>query len=199
MKDEERDSTGDEDSSKESSSGEGPEEVDTADVEVTKDGAVDPKEPQWQKPSIDDIPEFETGGNDPTSAGDSDPTAGKPNEARTPSTTRFEDAESEAYLAAIELCARLPDDLRLPEEAADLVPAAFEAELEQEIQAFAIAEFDNPTPHVEVLEFTDIDGDIWLKIRMGVPIETFDSLEENMIELREYALEELDALLGPVT
>jgi hypothetical protein len=195
MKDEERDPTADKDSN-ESSSDEEAKEIDTADVEVTKDGTVDPKEPQWQKPSVDDIPEFETGGREPTPAEGADPTAGKPNEARTPSTTRFEGEGSEAYLAAVELCARLPDDIRLPQEAADLVPAAFEAELEQEIQAFAVSEFDNPTPHVEVLEFTDVDGEIWLKIRMGVPTETFDSLEGSMVELREYALEELDTLLS---
>jgi hypothetical protein len=195
MKDKKQDSTVDKDSN-ESSSDKEAEGIDNADVEVTKDGAVDPKEPQWKKPSIDDIPEFETGGHEPTPAEGADPTAGKPNEARTPSTTRFEGAESEAYLAAVELCARLPDDIRLPEEAADLVPAAFEAELEQEMQAFAVSEFDNPTPHVEVLQFTDVDGEIWLKIRMGVPTETFDSLEANMVELREYALQELDTLLS---
>ena len=64
------------------------------------------------------------------------------------------------------------------------------------MQAFAVSEFDNPTPHVEVLQFTDVDGEIWLKIRMGVPTETFDSLEANMVELREYALQELDTLLS---
>jgi hypothetical protein len=197
MTDNKRDSTTDGDGNHEPSSEEDSEDIDTDDVEVRKDGAVDPKEPQWQKPSVDDIPEFETGGREPTR--DPDPTTGKPNEARTPSATRFEGAESEAYLAAVELCARLPDDLRLPEEAADLIPAAFEAELEQEIQAFAVSEFDNPTPHVEVLEFTDVDGEIWIKIRMGIPPETFETLEDNMVELREYALEELDTLLDPVS
>lgn len=199
MTEEKRDSTTDGDSDHEQSPEEDSEGINTADVEVTNDGAVGPKEPQWQKPSIDDIPEFETGGREPTPTEGSDPTTGKPNEARTPSATRLEGAESEAYLVAVELCARIPDELRLPEEAADLVPAAFEAELEQEIQAFAVSEFGNSTPHVEVIEFTEVNGEIWLKIRMGVPTDAFETLEGNMVELREYALEELDTLLDPVS
>jgi hypothetical protein len=164
-------------------------------VEVSDPGTAEPKDPTWEKPSIADIPEFETGGRDPPHEVHQDVTAGRPNDARTPGSTRLGGTETEAYVSALELCARLPDELRLPEEAADIVPAAFEAELEQEIQAFAASEFDNPTPHVETLSFVEADGDIWLKLRIGAPVETFDQLSDRTVELREYALEELDSFL----
>jgi hypothetical protein len=164
-------------------------------VEVSDPGTVEPSDPRWEKPSLDDIPEFETGGRDPARGASADVTAGRPNDARTPASTRLDGTESEAYIAALELCARLPAELRLPEEAADLVPTAFEAELEQEIQAFASSEFDNPTPHVETLEFVEADDEIWLKLRIGAPSEAFARLEDRTVELREYALEELDSFL----
>ena len=168
---------------------------DEANVEVSDAGTVEPSDPRWEKPSVDDIPEFETGGRDPARDAPADPTAGRPNDARTPATTRLGGTDSEAYIAALELCARLPETLRLPDEAADLVPTAFEAELEQEIQSFASAEFDNATPHVETLEFVEADGEIWLRLRIGAPTETFARLADRTVELREYALEELDSFL----
>jgi hypothetical protein len=171
------------------------EDEEDTNVRVSDSGTVDPKDPTWEKPSIDDIPEFETGGREPTHEVQPDVTAGKPNDARTPDSTRLGGADTEAYISALELCARLPDELRLPDEAADLVPTAFEAELEQEIQAFAATEFDNPTPHVETLSFIEADGDIWLKLRLGAPVETFDQLADRTVELREYALEELNSFL----
>lgn len=171
--------------------------VDDSTVTVTDAGVTEPAEPKWEKPDLDDVPEFETGGGPAmgTAGGtETDPTAGKPNDARTPSTSRLDDRSTEAYLAAMELCAKLPEDVKLPDEAADLVPVAFEAELERDIQAFASAEFDDPTPHVEALEFFEADGDVWLKFRIGVPAETFVDLSNRTGELREYALQELDSL-----
>lgn len=167
--------------------------VDDSNVTVTEAGETEPAEPSWEKPDVDDIPEFETGGGPPMGT-DGNPTAGKPNEARTPSTSRLGEHSTEAYVAAMEMCARLPEDIRLPAEAADLVPVAFEAELERNIQAFASAEFGNPTPHVEDLEFFETDGDVWLKFRLGAPTETFLDLSNRTDELREYALQELDSL-----
>ncbi|WP_338738974.1 hypothetical protein [Haloplanus salilacus] len=183
--------TGDSDTSSAESTG----NEEKTNVDVSDSGASEPKDPKWEKPSVDDIPEFETGGRPPSHEMQPDVTAGKPNDARTPASTRLGGADTEAYISALELCARLPDELRLPDEAADIVPTAFEAELEQEIQAFAATEFDNPTPHVETLSFIEADGDIWLKLRLGAPVETFDQLADRTVELREYALEELDSFL----
>lgn len=166
-------------------------------VTVTDAGESEPAQPKWEKPDVDDIPEFETGGGPAMGGGtapESEPAAGKPNDARAPGSTRIDEHATEAYVAAMELCARLPDDLSLPDEAADLVPVAFEAELERNIQAFAAAEFDNPMPHVEVLEFFEADGDVWLKLRLGAPAGTFEALSDRTDELREYALQELDSL-----
>lgn len=168
--------------------------ADDSNVTVTDAGESEPAEPSWEKPDIDDIPEFETGGGAAMGGPSEDPTAGRPNEARTPSASRLGEHATEAYVVSMELCARLPEDVRLPEEAADLVPVAFEAELERNIQAFASAEFDNPTPHVEGLEFFEADGDVWLKFRVGAPAETFGDLPNRTGELREYALQELDSL-----
>lgn len=170
--------------------------VEDSNVTVADAGETEPAEPHWEKPDVDDIPEFETGGG-PAMGGagtSEDPTAGRPNEARTPSSSRLDEHATDAFVASIELCARLPEDVRLPAEAADLVPVAFEAELERNIQAFASAEFDNPTPHVESLEFFEADGDVWLKFRLGAPTETFQDLPNRTGELREYALQELDSL-----
>lgn len=126
-------------------------------------------------------------------AGDADPTAGMPNDARAPGATAVSSGGTEAFVAALELCARLPEDVALPEEAADLVPAAVEAELEQDIQGFAAAEFDNPRPHVDTLEFEERDGDVWLRIRIGLPDEDFQELDPE--RLRTFALQELEGVL----
>lgn len=170
--------------------------ADDSNVTVTDAGTAEPAEPNWEKPDIDDIPEFETGGGKVVDNATTDEsTAGKPNEARTPSSSsRLDEHATEAYIASMELCAKLPEEVRLPDEAADLVPVAFEAELERNIQAFASAEFDNPAPHVEDLEFFEVDGDVWLKFRLGAPAETFQDLANRTGELREYALQELDSL-----
>ena len=133
------------------------------------------------------------GGGPATDAGGGDPTAGMPNDARAPGATAVSAEGTEAYVAALELCARLPDDVALPAEAADLVPAAVEAELEQDIQGFAAAEFDNPRPHVDALDFEERAGDIWLRIRMGVPRGDFEDLDPE--RLRTFALQELEGVL----
>ena len=133
------------------------------------------------------------GGGPATDAGGGDPTAGMPNDARAPGATAVSAEGTEAYVAALELCAQLPDDVALPAEAADLVPAAVEAELEQDIQGFAAAEFDNPRPHVDALDFEERAGDIWLRIRMGVPRGDFEDLDPE--RLRTFALQELEGVL----
>ena len=133
------------------------------------------------------------GGGPATDAGGGDPTAGMPNDARAPGATAVSAEGTEAYVAALELCARLPDDVALPEEAADLVPAAVEAELEQDIQGFAAAEFDNPRPHVDALDFDERAGDVWLRIRIGLPSDDFEDLDPE--RLRTFALQELEGVL----
>lgn len=135
------------------------------------------------------------GGTAPTEgAGQpSNPTAGMPNDAQAPGATTVSSQGTEAYVAALELCARLPEDVRLPEAAADLVPAAVEAELEQDIQNFAAAEFDNARPHVDTLSFEEADGEVWLRIRIGLPSDGFADIDPE--EIRTYALQELEGVL----
>ena len=190
---------------------------DGSNVEVMDAGEAEPADPEWEPPDVDDIPEFEVtaerpsvesgvgdagaagggvgtaGGGPATDAGGGDPTAGMPNDARAPGATAVSAEGTEAYVAALELCARLPDDVALPAEAADLVPAAVEAELEQDIQGFAAAEFDNPRPHVDALDFEERAGDVWLRIRMGVPRGDFEDLDPE--RLRTFALQELEGVL----
>lgn len=175
-------------------------------VEITE--GAEPTDPKWEEPDLDDLPEFElgaegaltklpgtgTGHADSPDNGESvNPGAGMPNTARSPEETRISSEGTDAYVVALELCARLPDDVRLPEEAASLVPAAVEAELEQDIQAFAAAEFGTETPHVDTLSFEDIDGEIWLRLRIGLPTEGFDDVDPE--EIRSYALERLEGVI----
>ncbi|WP_396611325.1 hypothetical protein ACH9L7_14090 [Haloferax sp. S1W] len=176
--------------------------LDRSNIEVTPAGDAEPADPKWEKPDPDDIPAFETGADKPLTrpggtdaSGDEsvDPTEGMPNTARSPGDARISSEGTEGYVAALELCARLPDDIRLPEEAADLVPAAVEAELEQDVQSFAASEFDNPSPHVEVLDFVERDGEIWLRLRLGVPAAAFTDLDPDAI--RTHALETLDGFI----
>lgn len=181
-------------------------------VDVMESGEAEPAEPEWEPPDADDIPDFEVradepvvdrstaenpkasgGGGEPGNAAGGDPTAGRPNDARAPGATRVSEEGTEAYVAALELCARLPDDVRLPEEAADLVPAAVEAELEQDIQQFAAAEFDNHRPHVDTLDFVEADGEVWLRLRVGMPPSAFADLDPE--DVRSFALQELEGVL----
>lgn len=197
--------------------------VNRSNVEVTEAGGAEPVDPKWQKPDPDDIPEVEgpktrpadsnragapsgdrsgevSGGGTAADADVSDgrerggdPTAGMPNTARSPGTSRLREGGADGYVSALELCARLPEDIRLPEEAADLVPVAFEAELEQNVQQFAGEQFDNPSPHVETLDFVEVDGEIWLRLRLGVPPEAFADLDPD--EIQEHALQKLEGML----
>lgn len=172
---------------------------DRSNVEVTDAGESRPADPKWEKPDPEEIPEFETGAEEPVMEGhgadmDEDPTAGMPNTARSPGSTRLKEGGTEAYIAALELCARLPDDVALPAEAADLVPVALEAELEQDVQSFAAAEFDNPSPHVETLSFVEADGDIWLRLRLGVPPEALADLEAHTDAIEAHALQQLEGM-----
>lgn len=122
-----------------------------------------------------------------------DPTAGMPNTARSPGQSRLKEGGADGFVVALELCARLPDEVRLPEEAADLVPVALEAELEEDVQSFAAEEFDNPAPHVDRLDFVEADGDIWLRLRLGVAPEAFADLDPEAIQ--HHALQQIDGLL----
>lgn len=178
-------------------------EAERANVEVAEADEATPADPKWEEPDFDEIPEFEVGGQHQTgsaggktspagSADDQDPTAGRPNEARSPSSTRIRKEGTEGYIVALELCARLPDDVRLPEEAADLVPAAVEAELEEDIQSFAAAEFDNASPTVDTLAFAERGDEVWLRLRLGISPEAFTDLDPDWI--REHALEELEGM-----
>ena len=185
--------------------------ADRSNVDVMDAGEAEPADPKWREPDIDDIPEFEVraeepvAGSETTDTGEApgeaagtdtsreSPTADMPNEARAPGATTVSSEGTEAYVAALELCARLPGDVALPEEAADLVPAAVEAELEQDIQSFAAAEFDNPRPHVDALSFEKRDGEVWLRIRIGLPAEGFDEFDPE--QLRSFALQELEGVL----
>lgn len=178
-------------------------------AEVTPAGEAELADPKWEKPDLDDIPEFEIRTDEPPvrpneSGGSADharegapedPTAGMPNAARSPGAgdSRIASEGTEGYVVAVELCARLPEDVRLPEQAADVVPAAVEAELEQDIQSFAAAEFDNPSPHVEILEFVERDDEIWLRLRLGISPAAFADLDP--AEIRSHALQELEGLL----
>lgn len=189
--------------------------VDRPNVEVTEAGEAEPVDPKWEPPDIDDIPEFEVRADEPvvsggTDIGDTDtdagtvedpggggdvddPTAGMPNTARAPGATRISSEGTEAYIVALEMCARLPNDVRLPEEAAELVPTAVEAELEQDVQQFAASEFGTQTPHVDTLTFEDVDGEIWLRLRIGLPTDGFADIDPE--EIRSFALEQLEGVL----
>lgn len=178
-------------------------DVERSNVEITDPGEAEPADPKWEGFDPKDIPEFEIRADEPTSVGDrpiaeaadepvDNPTAGMPNRARSPNQSRIRKEGTEGFIAALELCARLPEDVRLPEEAADLVPAAVEAELEEDIRAFAAAEFDTASPHVETLSFIEVDDEIWLRIRLGVSPEAFADLDPE--EIRRHALQQLEGL-----
>lgn len=174
--------------------------LDRSTVDVTDAGAAEPKAPKWEMPDVDDVPEFEPEPPRPPASGDQhqsqreDPTMGMPNEARSPDQRQLASSDTDAYVVALELCSRLPDDVRLPESAPDLVPASVEAELEQEVQSFAAAEFDNPSPSVPVLEFVEADGDVWLKLRLGVPAASFDDLTNRVDDIERHALQRLETM-----
>lgn len=178
-------------------------DIERSNVEVTEPGETEPADPRWGEFDPEDIPEFEIRADEPTSAGGraagetadesiDDPTAGMPNRARSPGQSRIKEEGTEGFVAAVELCARLPEDVRLPKEAEDLVPVAVEAELEEDIRAFAAAEFDTASPHVETLSFVEVDDEIWLRIRLGIPPEAFADLDPEAI--RNHALQQLEGL-----
>lgn len=178
-------------------------DLDRSNVDVTEAGTAEPAAPKWEKPDPDDIPEFEIRADEPVATGPTDadagaadsgadPTAGMPNTARSPGQSRIKAEGIEGYIVALELCARLPEDIRLPEEAADLVPAAVEAELENDIRSFAASEFGTESPHVETLEFVDTADGIWLRLRLGISPGAFEDLDPD--EIRAHAVEELEGL-----
>lgn len=192
-------------------------------VEVMDPGEAAPVDPKWEKPDPADIPEVEGPKTRPADPGGSDeaggphhgnmsgaqstggagagshrgpadePTAGMPNRARSPGQTRLQEGGSDGFIVALELCASLPDDVRLPDEATDLVPVALEAELEQTVQQFAGQQFDNPSPHVETLDFVEVEDEIWFRLRLGIPPESFADLDPDTI--RDHALQKLEGML----
>ncbi|MFC4439114.1 MULTISPECIES: hypothetical protein [Natrialbaceae] len=181
-------------------------------VDVTDAGEAEPAEPRWDRIDPDEIPEFEIRAEEPVGFGgatdaadpddqvgtpgandrNADPTAGRPNTARTPGQSRIKQGGTEGYLVALEICARLPDDIRLPDEAADLVPTAVEAELEEDIRAFAVAEFGTDSPSVETLSFDEVDDEIWMRLRLGIAPAAFADLDPD--EIRTHALQKLEGL-----
>ena len=181
-------------------------DIDRSNVEITDE--AEPATPEWVEPDLEELPDFELGaegsltksggtagggGGGGEVGGSADPGAGMPNTARSPEATRISSEGTEAYVVAFEVCARLPDDVRLPEDAADLVPAAVEAELEQDVQQFAASEFGTQTPHVDTLAFDEVDGEIWLRLRIGLPADGFEDLDPEAV--RSYALEQLEGVL----
>lgn len=175
-------------------------DADVSGPETTEQG--ESGESKWEEPDLDELDDFEIRADDPAMVGgvgyrdvpgdDSEnPTAGMPNTAGAPG-TRIKEGSTEAFIAALELCARLPDEVRLPEEAAEIVPTAVEAELEDDIQSFASAEFDNQSPHIETLSFEEVDGEIWLRLRLGVSPSGFTDLDPE--EIRHHALQELEGM-----
>lgn len=178
-------------------------DADGSNVEVTAAGDAEPAEPRWEEFDPEDIPEFEIRAEQPAGVGgtpggagandqSADPTAGRPNSARSPGQSRIKQGGADGYIVAFELCARLPDDIRLPKEAADLVPTAVEAELEEDIRTFAAAEFETASPSVETLSFVDVDDELWMRLRLGISPEAFADLDPE--EIREHALQQLEGL-----
>jgi hypothetical protein len=189
-------------------------------VEITEPGETEPVDPKWEPPDIENVEDIPAVTGPKTRPADAsrtdspvdeeraassqaaadvddsgnqeDPTAGMPNTARSPAQSRLKEGGADGYVVALELCARLSEDIRLPEEAADLVPVALEAELEENVRQFAGDQFDNPSPHVETLDFVEADDEIWLRLRLGIPPEAFADLDPD--EIREHALQELEGM-----
>lgn len=118
----------------------------------------------------------------------------KPNTARGPETVDVDGESTEAYIVALEMCARLPDDVRLPEEAADVVPVVVEASLRRRIEEFVAEEFGADEPRVDTLAFEESGDGIWMKLRVGIAPEHFADLAGHLDVVRRVAIQELDAL-----
>ena len=56
----------DDDAQADTSDADRAEDEEKTNVDVSDAGTVEPKDPTWEKPSVDDIPEFETGGRNPS-------------------------------------------------------------------------------------------------------------------------------------
>lgn len=153
-----------------------------------KSGGIDGEMPDGTPGGISAEGTAPSGGVD-----DENPTAGMPNTARSPGQTRLKEGSADGYVVALELCAKLPDNIRLPEEAADLVPVALEAELEQSVQQFAGEQFENPSPHVETLDFVEVDEEIWFRLRLGISPEAFVDLDPQ--EVQDFALQKIEGML----
>lgn len=167
-------------------------------------GLGDPRDPEWEKPSLEEVEQqldeveevLEEAEEDRRKQADlvqiedaTDPD--RPNVAKGPETV--DAVEDEAYIVAIEMCMRLPDDIRLPEEAAETVPVVVEASLRRRVEAFVGEEFGTDDPRVDRLEFEETGDGIWVKLRVGVDPEAFDDLAANLDRVRRVALQSLQA------
>lgn len=120
--------------------------------------------------------------------------AGRPNTARGPSTIEEEGWQTDALIVALEMVAQLPDDVRLPDEAADLVPVVVEASLREKIENYVAMEFQANDPQIAVLDFEETEEGIFMKLRLGVPHEHFDELAGHVEELRAAALDRIETI-----
>lgn len=122
--------------------------------------------------------------------------AGRPNVARGPEAPGPQGEPVEAYVGAIELFARLPEDVRLPDEAEDVVPVVVEASLRRRITEYVALEFDADEPQVSRIGFEEVEGEgVWMKMRLGAEADALEDLAGNLDGLRRAALEQLEALM----
>lgn len=121
---------------------------------------------------------------------------GMPNVARGPDTLEPDGWGSNAYLVAIEMVARLPDDVLLPEAAADTVPVVVEASIRQRVEKYVGMEFQDAKPQVSVLGFEETEEGVWMKLRVGIPPERFDAIGGHLDEIRAGALDTIETIFS---
>lgn len=121
---------------------------------------------------------------------------GMPNTARAPGTLEPEGWGSDAYLVAIEMVARLPDEVLLPEAAADTVPVVVEASIRQRVEKYVGMEFQEANPTVSVLGFEETEEGVWMKLRVGISPERFDQLSGHLDEIRAGALDRIETIFS---
>lgn len=149
---------------------------------------------------LDEIEEIDAqSGGKAVPGGPDEPDAtevGRPNVARGPSTIADEGWETDALIVAVEMVAQLPEDVRLPEEASDLVPVVVEASLREKIENYVAIEFQANDPQISTLEFQETDEGLWMKLRLGVPHEHFEDLSGHVDELRAAALDSIETIFS---
>lgn len=120
----------------------------------------------------------------------------RPNVARGPSTIEDEGWETDALIVALEMVARLPDDVRLPDSAAELVPVVVEASLREKIENYVAMEFQANDPQIAVLDFEETEEGIWMKLRLGIPHEHFEEIAGHADEIRAAALDRIETIFS---